>query len=55
VLESANMHIDIEKLKVCLLYIGQGLFQMKEVPRLGFFVFAAQLSSIRYKSFGIFL
>jgi hypothetical protein len=30
-LESANMHVDVEELKVCLLYIGQGLFQAKEL------------------------
>jgi hypothetical protein len=49
------MHVDVEELKVRLLYIGQGLFQAKEVPRLSFLVFATQLTSIRYKSFGILL
>jgi hypothetical protein len=55
VLESANVHIDMKKVKVRLLYICQSLFQMQKVPRLGFFAFEAQLTSVKYKLFGFFL
>jgi hypothetical protein len=55
VLELADVHINVEKLKVRLLDIGQGLFQMQKVQRPGFFISETHLTRIRYKVFGFFL
>jgi hypothetical protein len=55
VLELADVHINVEKLKVHLLDIGQGLFQMQKVQRPGFFISETHLMRIRYKLLGFFL